>query len=244
MYKTLQKDIQPRGFEIRGDKMKNQRIINGDCREVLKNIDMTNSIIVTDPPFNIGYHYGQYGDNIPENEYLDMLKNICYGRPCAIIHYPETIYKLALKINTAPERVATWVYNSNIPKQHRDIAFFNVTPDFTKIKQPYKNPNDKRIKKLIAAGHKGANLYDWWHINQVKNVSKEKTAHPCQMPLEVMKNIIGILPENKVIIDPFCGSGTTGVACKLLGRDFIGIEIDKSYVQIAIQRITATEVEK
>jgi len=224
--------------------MKNQIIINGDCREVLKNIDMTNSIIVTDPPFNIGYHYGQYRDNMPENEYLDMLKNICYGRPSVIIHYPETIYKLALKINTVPERVATWVYNSNTPKQHRDIAFFNVTPDFTKIKQPYKNPNDKRIKKLIAAGHKGANLYDWWQINQVKNVSKEKTAHPCQMPLEVMKNIVGILPENKLIIDPFCGSGTTGVACKLLGRDFIGIEIDKNYAQIAIQRITATEAEK
>ena len=79
--------------------------------------------------------------------------------------------------------------------------------------------------------------YDWWNINQVKNVNKDKTKHPCQMPLEVMKNIIGILPEDCVIIDPFIGSGTTGVACKELGRDFIGVELDKDYFDIACKRI-------
>lgn len=57
------------------------------------------------------------------------------------------------------------------------------------------------------------------------------------MPLEVMKNIIGILPKDAIIIDPFMGSGTTGVACKELGRDFIGIEIDKEYFDIASERI-------
>ena len=45
------------------------------------------------------------------------------------------------------------------------------------------NPNDKRIQKRIAEGKTGAKLYDWWNVNQVKNNSKEKTAHPCQMPL-------------------------------------------------------------
>ena len=57
------------------------------------------------------------------------------------------------------------------------------------------------------------------------------------MPLQVMKNIIGILPEDCVIIDPFMGSGTTGVACKELGRDFIGVELDKDYFDIAYKRI-------
>lgn len=57
------------------------------------------------------------------------------------------------------------------------------------------------------------------------------------MPLEVMKNIIGILPKDAIIVDPFMGSGTTGVACKELGRDFIGIEIDKQYFDIANERI-------
>ena len=80
-------------------------------------------------------------------------------------------------------------------------------------------------------------MYDWWNINIVKNVSKEKTNRPCQMPLEVMKNIIGILPKDSLIIDPFMGSGTTGVACKELGYEFIGIEIDEEYFNIAKERI-------
>ena len=73
---------------------------------------------------------------------------------------------------------------------------------------------------------------------------KVKTLDPCQMPLEVMKNIIGILPKDAIIIDPFMGSGTTGVACKELGRDFIGIEIDKEYFDIASERIGKSKNEK
>ena len=57
------------------------------------------------------------------------------------------------------------------------------------------------------------------------------------MPLKVMKNIIGILPSGYTIVDPFMGSGTTGLACKELGIDFIGIELDKSYFDIAKERI-------
>ena len=57
------------------------------------------------------------------------------------------------------------------------------------------------------------------------------------MPLEVMKNIIGILPEDMVIIDMFMGTGTTGVACKELDRDFLGIEMDSEYYELAKKRI-------
>ena len=57
------------------------------------------------------------------------------------------------------------------------------------------------------------------------------------MPLKVMENIIGILPNDYVIVDPFMGSGTTGIACKHLNRDFIGIEIDTEYYEIAKKRI-------
>ena len=57
------------------------------------------------------------------------------------------------------------------------------------------------------------------------------------MPLKVMENIIGILPEDALIIDPFMGTGTTGVACINKHRDFIGIEIEKEYYEIAKNRI-------
>ena len=86
-----------------------------------------------------------------------------------------------------------------------------------------------------------AKLYDWWEINQVKNVSKEKTKHTCQMHIEVMERILKIVPEKYSIIDPFMGSGTTGVACKNLNRDFIGIEKDSTYFKIAKNRIGNTK---
>lgn len=214
-------------------------IYNKDFTKKINEIKQNDKIcVVTDPPFNIGYHYKSYSDNIPEEEYYSMLVNLLKEIPqCVFIHYPETLYKISIHAQTSPEKVVSWVYNSNTAKQHRDIAFFGIKPNFNKVRQPYKNPNDKRIQKRIAEGKIGGRLYDWWNINQVKNVSKEKTGHPCQMPLEVMKNIIGILPEDYTIFDPFMGSGTTGLACKELNRDFIGCEIDEEYFNIAGNRL-------
>lgn len=174
-----------------------------------------------------------------EDEYLKFMKDVLKTRdiPYVIVHYPESLYKIAMYNKDTPTKVCSWVYNSNTAKQHRDVAFFGVKPNFKQVLQPYKNPNDKRIKARIAQGKLGCKLYDWWNINQIKNVSKEKTKHPCQMPIQVMKNIVGIIPKNFIIIDPFMGSGTTGVACKQLGYKFIGCEIDKDYFQIAKSRI-------
>lgn len=221
-------------------------LINDNCINVIKDIYNkynNKAIIVTDPPFNIGYNYNSYKDRMPEQDYYDMLYYVLKDFKSVVVHYPESLYKVALKLNTPPERIVSWVYNSNTGRQHRDIAFFGIKPDFSKVRQPYKNLNDKRIQKRIAEGKTGAKLYDWWEINQVKNVSKEKTEHPCQMPLEVMKRIIGILPEDCVIIDPFMGSGSTGKAVmyenkeRNKGYKYIGIELTEEYLPIAQARI-------
>lgn len=215
----------------------------GDCESVMKTDEYRvavagrDVIIVTDPPFNVGYHYSSYQDK--RSDYFEWLKRIFGNSKLVCVHYPEGLHKLTLALGKAPEKVVSWVYNSNTAKQHRDIAFYGLKPDFARVKQPYKNPRDKRIQKLIESGKGGARLYDWWNVNQVKNVSKEKKFHPCQMPEEVMKRVIGIIPttERTVIVDPFMGTGTTGVACKQLGVDFIGIELDNDYFQIAKERL-------
>ena len=212
-----------------------QEIIQGDCLDILPTIQ-GDFVIVTDPPFNIGYHYNDYKDNLGADEYYKMLNDVFGVNPFVVIHYPEEIYKIAFQVGQFPEKVVSWVYNSNTAKQHRDIAFFGIKPDFRKLQQPFKNPKDKRIMKRIAEG-KMARGYDWWNINQVKNVSKDKSSHPCQMPLEVMENIIKLIPEGKLIVDPFAGSGTTLLACKKLGRSFVGIEISPEYVEIIKQRL-------
>lgn len=216
----------------------NMRLIHGEALQSIQDLDLdwSKTIIVTDPPFNIGYHYDTYKDDMKEEDYYEWLDEILRDRMSVVIHYPESLYKIAYMIGQFPEKVVSWVYNSNTAKQHRDICFFGVKPDFRKVGQPYKNPKDKRIAKRIAEG-KMARLYDWWEINQVKNVSREKTEHPCQMPQEVIDRIVGILPDGYTILDPFMGSGTTGLACQRHGRDFIGIEMDEKYYKIAEARI-------
>lgn len=205
-----------------------------------------NICVVTDPPYNIGYKYNTYKDNLDEIEYLDIFKELYdkIGNRLVVMQYPQMLYKISHHIDIIPNKVCTWVYNSNLPKQHRDIAFFNVNPIFSQIKQPYKNINETKIKKRIEEGSEGANLYDWWYANQVKNCSSEKTSHPCQIPVEIMKNIVGIIPKEYTIFDPFCGTGTTGVACIELGYDFIGCEIDKEYYEIARGRLGLKDVFK
>jgi site-specific DNA-methyltransferase (adenine-specific) len=66
----------------------------------------------------------------------------------------------------------------------------------------------------------------------------ERAGHPTQKPLAVMRWSLGFLPEAQTILDPFMGSGTTGVACVQLGRKFIGIELDPGYFDIACRRIS------
>ena len=101
----------------------------------------------------------------------------------------------------------------------------------------YRNPTDKRIAKNMAAGMRPTD-YDWWMYEQVKNVSKEKTEHPCQLPLELVQRLLlAACPPGGTAIDPYMGSATTAEACINTDRGFIGIESDEKYFDICVQRV-------
>lgn len=76
-----------------------------------------------------------------------------------------------------------------------------------------------------------------WRWNGMIRQGGEDRFHPTQKPLEVMKWAIDLCPKADTVFDPFMGSGTTGVACVVLGRKFIGIERDERYFEIACKRI-------
>jgi len=208
------------------------KIINKDFRDCI----VPKGLTITDPPYNQGYAYNQYKDRMSEEDYIELLSHI--PTPCVIIHYPEeTINLLPKAIKSKCEQVVCWVYNSNTGKQSRLISWWGCKPDFRKVRQLYKNLNDKRIQKRIAEGKTGAKLYDWWNINQVKNVSKEKTEHPCQIPEELISKIIRTTAkDNELIIDVFAGSGTTGVVAESLGYDSLCYEVDEKYCEIIKNR--------
>lgn len=92
-------------------------------------------------------------------------------------------------------------------------------------KRFYKGPN----KGQLSGNPMGKNPSDVWDIPNVKAKHIEKTAHPCQFPVAIPRRLIRALTnKNGLVLDPFMGSGTTGVAALIEGRRFVGSEIQKA----------------
>lgn len=84
----------------------------------------------------------------------------------------------------------------------------------------------------------GYNLKSKWYISPINKSDKETYNHPTIKPLELVKrHILHSTKPNDIVLDCFCGSGTTCVAAKETGRRFIGMEIDPTYYKIAVDRL-------
>ncbi len=220
------------------------KIYNTNCLNFIYDLDNVENFkgdiyIMSDPPYNQKYHYDNYKDNLKLDEYKNLLRAIFINRKSVIIHYPEETINILATLGLGKlEQVVSWVYPSNTAKQHRLITWWNCNPDMKAVGQDYKNPTDKRIKERIARGEK-ARLYDWWEINQVKNVSKNgNNDHSCPIPYEVAERMVLLTTKpGDLVIDPFCGSGTICLAAKNNGRKYIGIELSKKYCEIAKNKL-------
>ena len=245
------------------EKMKTEhKIINGDCIEELKKFqDASVDLIVTDPPFNIGKKYNSYTDNKSKEEYLKWCEswlNECIrvlkdGGALYLFNYPENnAYLMSfLDKHLTFRRWMTWHYPvntgmspTNFTRSQHSILFYikgKKPKTFNKhdIAEPYRNPKDKRILERIKNGSNGKTPYDVFQFNLVKNVSKDKTPHPCQIPVPLLEIFIKASSKKcDLVLDPFGGSFSTAHACKNLGRNSISIEIDKKYCEIGKKRIS------
>tara|TARA_R100000808_G_C2079401_1_gene103840 strand:+ start:55 stop:705 length:651 start_codon:yes stop_codon:yes gene_type:complete len=209
-------------------------IYNKDYIDIIKGLDKDKTLIITDPPYNVGWKYDTYKDKVSEDDYLKLFSHF-KGFKFVVIHYIEDIIKYVVPSMGVPQKVVQWVYNSNMGKQHRSIAFFNCKPDFNKATQLPKNPTDKRVNSEVK-------LYDWWLINLVKNVSKEKEDYYNQIPEKVIGNIIKIVAnESDIIFDPFMGSGTTPAVASKLGYKYIATDISEKAFNITNKRLSKIE---
>lgn len=242
--------------------MKTQhKIILGDCIKELKKLKKESiDLIITDPPFNIGKKYNSYVDRKGKEEYIKWCEKwlkecvgvLKDGGALYLFNYPENNAYLMpfLDEYLTFKRWMTWHYPTNtgmsptnFTRTQHSILFYikgKKPKTFNKkdIAEPYRNPTDKRIKKLMEEGSKGKTPYDVFHFNIVKNVSKDKTPHPCQIPVPLLEIFVKA-SSNKgdLILDPFAGSFSTAVACKKLGRNSINIEMDKHYCKIGEDRL-------
>jgi len=206
-------------------------IYHGDCTELVATLPR--GLMVTDPPYNIGYHYHAYHDRRAAGDYWTWLQAVLRP-PVIVIHYPEQMFPLSRALGCDPQKVVAWVYHGNRQRQYRSLAWFGTAPDLSLVKQPYKDPYHKRVRDRASGG---CAIYDWWHIEQVKAGTADKTAHPCQIPIVVMTRMLQTTPTPDTVLDPFCGSGTTLLAAKRLGRPAIGIELEERYCEVAASRL-------
>lgn len=233
-------------------------IYNGDCTLLLPTLpDESVDLVLTDPPYNVGYSYDAFKDELPDDEYLSWQLSIIEevarlmkrGASLLYLHYPEFAARMYWAVpevcDLQQEEWITWVYNTHTsgnPLRKASRAWIWLSKETPKMNKDalageYRNPDDKRVKKLIEQGKRPTG-YDWWLMEQVKNVSDEKTEHPCQVPLEMVKRLIlATTNEGDTVFDPFLGSGTTALAAKETGRKFIGCELSSQYCQIATRRL-------
>ncbi len=193
----------------------------GDCREILPTLGKVGAV-VTDPPYGIAYKRGAGGKSIHS---MGNSRNNC----ASIVGDSEPF-------DPAPwlafDNVIMWGanhYAARLPHGRwlawNKLGSMEPWDDFSDVEFAWQN---KRAADRIFS-------HLWKGLCQAGR--GERRFHPTQKPVSLMRWCIEQLPNAQTILDPFMGSGTTGVACVKMGRKFIGVEIDEGYFDIACKRI-------
>ena len=195
----------------------------GDCRAILPLIGKVDAV-VTDPPY--GIDYGRAGGFSARHGWSDNRQNVDWDveRPIK-----ETI-DLTL---AAGKQHIIWggnYFTDFLPPTMQWLVWDKGQRGFSLAD----------FEMAWSSQRKASRIFTYARGNEsgfAPRGADAPNAHPTQKPLGVMKWCLGFLPDARTVLDPFAGSGTTGVACVKLGRVFTGIEIDPGYFGIACRRI-------
>lgn len=213
------------------------KLLKGDCLELMKDIpDGSIDMILTDPPYGMDYQSNwrvrtekfRKMENDKTLEWLNEFTNHSFR---------------IMKENTSAYIFCSW-HNVDLFKQ----AFqekFKIKNIIVWVKNNHGSGDLKGAyapkHEFIIFMHKGRSLFRGKRGPDVINIDKvvpSKMTHPTEKPIGINELFIKNSSDvNNVILDPFMGSGSTGIAAKNLNRDFIGIELDDEYFQIAENRI-------
>lgn len=211
----------------------------GDCREILPGLPKVDAV-VTDPPYGIGESLGRNrsrGSAANANKWKGSRNTTGvgvaatdFGPPLDWDRSPPSDEVISLVVNSASCAVIFGGNYFRLPPSSCWLVWDKVNgqTDFADCELAWTNlPKAVRMIRWM-----------WNGMLQQDMANKEIRQHPTQKPTQVMMWAIQ-QTKGDAVIDPFMGSGTTGVACANLGRKFIGIEISESYFQIACERIDA-----
>lgn len=232
-------------------------LLQGDCLELMKNIpDNSVDLIVTDPPylhvkggmkskkFNVGTWKSESYTNTKMNNFGK--KEIYDFLNLADTKMKKTnMYIFCSKLQL--EFYFSWISKHN---KKYDLLIWNKQKKAMKSTKFFTSDIDYVIKIYQdgvslnkITGEDGKAIYDYY--TKIQSYSQPKGLHETMKPLELIEKYI-MLSSNKndIILDMFMGSGTTGVACVNTNRNFIGIELDENYFNIAKDRINQAVKDK
>ena len=225
------------------------KLINDDCLKVLPTLEESSvDLIITSPPYNLGnnHHTGNkqhkaYNDNLPEAEYQEQqlqFLNECFK---LLKETGSLIYNHKNRIRKGRQLSPyEWIFKSNfVVKQ--EIVWVNRSQNFDKMRfYPFTERLYWLTKKPETKLFNAINHYDVFDWKEWKPVGT-KGNHTRAFPEKMVEDILKCFPNAEIVLDPYMGSGTTGVAAKNLNREFIGIELDKTYFDMAQTRINEKE---
>lgn len=244
------------------------KIHQGDCLEIMKQIeDKSINLIIVDPPYNISkennnrdrskawnpvmrresklnFDFGEW-DNKSREEFLEFTSN-WLKECCRILKDGGTIISFfnkedisylgweAKKYGIRTRTIFTW---------HKT----NPTPSFRKVNYlsacEFLWVGSKEGKTWTFNFKKQSEMHNFFQ--SANGSSYKETKHPTEKPLSLIRYLIEVHSnKDDLIFDGFIGSGTTAVACKQLGRNFIGIELNKDFIKIAEERLSKLNSEE
>ncbi len=223
-------------------------------------------LILTDPPYNLGKDYGNASDQQSVADYLRwteqwidaaLPKLKANGSLYIFLtwRYSPEIFVM-LKQRMAMMNEIIW--DRRVPSMggsvrsfssvHDTIGFFVKRKDYyfdlDAVRIAYDAATKKARSRSIFIGAKwlevGYNPKDLWSVSRLHKEHPERADHPTQKPLEIIERMVkASCPPGGVVLDLFMGSGTTALAAKRCGRDFVGFELNPDYCAIIEQRLTA-----
>lgn len=240
--------------------MSNIKLFNGDCIKILEELDGQHikvDAIIADIP------YFQIVDNKWDNQWRDINDylgwcNSCFNRCYNVLKETGSVLIFTGRQNNRKicNELDKTFYEKRIIIWSRKRAFNNTRGKalasgyepicyYTKDEKNYTFNNikikvdSKRPEYTTGYLKDGISLSDVWSdIPALPHNSKEKVNHPTQKPIKLMERCIEMITnEGDTVLDFTMGSGTTGVACVNTNRNFIGIELDENYFEIAKERI-------
>ncbi len=209
----------------------NCRLIHGDCREVLPLLP-AHDLLLTDPPYGIGADKGK----------AVKARSFNGSKPIPSMHCPDDEWDderpesdlLRLCVAAAPVAI---VWGGNyfadlLTPQGRWLWWdkCQTMPSYGDGELAWTNLPQKTPKRIVYANNK---LF----------ADRVERFHPTQKPEPVIRWCLSFAPSAQTVLDPFMGSGTTGVACAQLGKAFTGIERERKYFDIACERIARAQAQ-